>query len=155
MRRIINVLITLLCAAVIYYFTLPAINLTNMGFYTYISIIAVIFAVLETFNKKEFVLVSSKKKRFISFDLPKFLMYTIIGIVVMFITIGIVNFTCSPMFNAKGYQTRITVDEKGDFNKDFPEVNFNQLPLLDRASSEVLGDRVMGQMSELVSQFNV
>ena len=155
MRRIINILITLLCAAVIYYFTLPAINLTNMGFYTYISIIAVIFAVLETVNKKEITLLSSKKKRFISFDLPKFLLYTIIGIVVMYITIGIVNFTCSPLFNAKSYQTRITVEEKGDFNKDFPEVNFNQLPLLDRASSEVLGDRVMGQMSELVSQFNV
>ena len=40
-------------------------------------------------------------------------------------------------------------------NEDIDEVDFKHLPLLDRTSSEVLGDRVMGQVSELVSQFNV
>ena len=34
-------------------------------------------------------------------------------------------------------------------------MDFNSLPLLDKDSSRRLGDRVMGQMPELVSQFYV
>ncbi|MFQ7300843.1 MAG: hypothetical protein ACLROI_02475, partial [Beduini sp.] len=38
---------------------------------------------------------------------------------------------------------------------DISAVDFNSLPLLDKDSSSKLGDRVMGQMPELVSQFYV
>ena len=158
MKRILNIIITLIVGAIIYYFTLPAINLNNMGFYTFLGTIAIIFAVLETFNKDSIKLLSSKKRKKVNFkliEMPKFLAITITACLVVFIGIGIVNFFASPLFNAKSYQTRITVKEDGDFQKDIPEVNFNQLPLLDKSSSQVLGDRVMGQMSDLVSQFNV
>ena len=43
----------------------------------------------------------------------------------------------------------------GDFTTDIKQVDFSTLPLLDRDSSMKLGDRVMGQMPELVSQFDV
>ncbi|MDE5888546.1 MAG: CvpA family protein, partial [Bacilli bacterium] len=76
----------------------------------------------------------------------------VFGLLVIIIA---VNFICSPIFNAKSYQTRISVNEDGNFTEDIKEVDFNQLPLLDKASSQVLGDRVMGQMSELVSQYRV
>lgn len=158
MKRFLNIIITLIVGAIIYYFTLPAINLHNMGFYTFIAAVAIIFAILETFNKDSIKLLSSKKRAKVQLNLiqlPKFLTMTITACLVVFIGIGIVNLICSPLFNAKSYQTRITVNENGDFKKDIPEVNFNQLPLLDKKSSQVLGDRVMGQMSDLVSQFNV
>ena len=154
-KTIINIIITLLIGTLMFYITLPAINLNNMGFYTFIAFIFIVFAVLQTINKDNLKLFSSKRKLQPLFSFPKEIIYTVVGVVTVFILIGIVNFFASPLFNAKSYQTRITINEKGDFNKDFPEVNFNQLPLLDRDSSEVLGDRVMGQMSDLVSQFNV
>lgn len=154
MKKIINLLITLVLGVIIYYFTLPALNLNNMGFYVFVSFLIIIFSLLDTvFCTK--VELFKKGKPINKIDFQPTLFYAIGFIGAVFILIMIVNFFCSPVFNAKSYQTRITVNENGDFTKDIEEVNFNHLPLLDRSSSEVLGDRVMGQMSELVSQFNV
>ena len=154
-KRIINLILTLIIGAVVYYFTLPAINLHNMGFYVYVFFLLFVFGILDTisFIKEPILFKNGQKLK----DIKKspVLFYIIVGIVSIFIVINVVNFFCSPVFNAKSYQTRITVDETGNFTEDIAEVNFNQLPLLDRKSSEVLGDRVMGQMSELVSQYSV
>jgi hypothetical protein len=69
--------------------------------------------------------------------------------------IVIINFINSPLFMAGAYAKRIAIDESSTFTEDIKPVNFNALPLLDKESSQKLGDRVMGQMPELVSQFNV
>lgn len=153
-KKIINLIITLLLGAVIYYFTLPALNLNNISFYIFISFLIFIYAILDTLNHEK-IEIFKKGKKIETISFPKSILYagSIVGVI--FIAIIVVNFFCSPMFNAKSYQTRITIDETGNFAEDIAEVNFNHLPLLDRASSEVLGDRVMGQVSELVSQFNV
>ncbi len=152
-KRIINIIITIILGLIIYYFTLPAINLNNMGFYIYISFLFFIYAILDSLSNNKIELLKKGKRT--NYQLPKTLIYTILGIIALFTLILIVNFFCSPLFNAKSYQKRISVDETGNFIEDIAEVDFNHLPLLDRASSEVLGDRVMGQVSELVSQFNV
>ena len=154
MKRLINILITLVIAAIVYYFTLPAINLNNIGFYIYIIFVTFVYGMLDTFNRKDAIII--KKGGFdVSDNASKSLGYIMVGAISIFALIIIVNIICSPLFNAKSYQKRIEVNESGNFTEDIPEVNFNQLPLLDRDSSEVLGDRVMGQMSELVSQFSV
>lgn len=59
----------------------------------------------------------------------------------------------SSFFNAKEYSQRILVRE-GEFT-EIEEVDFTKTPIIDRISTEALGDRVMGQMPELVSQFEV
>ncbi len=154
MKRIINIITTIVIAAITYYLTLPAINLNNIGFYFYLAFIILVYAILDStaqYNKNAIF----KNGKLISYEMPKTLSFAITGIFAGFIIIMIVNFICSPIFNAKSYQTRITVNENGNFSEDIEEVNFNQLPLLDKASSRVLGDRVMGQMSELVSQYRV
>ena len=60
----------------------------------------------------------------------------------------------STFFNARQYQRIMTV-ENGDFNQDISQIEINQLPILDRTSAERLGDRRMGAMVDLVSQFEV
>lgn len=154
-KRIINLIITLIVGAVVYYFTLPAINLNNMGFYMFLAFLAITYAVLDTISFTKAPQLFKNGKLLTKGETSPVLGITILVIGVVFVLISIVNFICSPVFNAKSYQTRISVNENGDFTKDIEEVNFNQLPLLDRKSSEVLGDRVMGQMSELVSQYSV
>ncbi|MDO5101250.1 MAG: CvpA family protein, partial [Eubacteriales bacterium] len=58
----------------------------------------------------------------------------------------------SPIINAKKYQKLMTV-EKGTFSKDVEELSFDKIPLLDRDTAEILGDRKMGSMVDMVSQF--
>ena len=151
MKKIINIIITLLIAFVVYYITLPALNLNNIGFYVYLFFIAIVYSILDSISSFKVQVLKTKKTS----ELPLSARVTIFGIGGIVALILIANFICSPIFNAKSYQQRIQVDEQGDFTKDIAEVNFNQLPLLDKTSSQVLGDRVMGEISELVSQYDV
>ena len=152
MKKIINILITLGVGVILYYITLPALNLNNIGFYLYISALVLIYTFLESIKNADIQILKKGINR--KESQPPFL-YALGGVIILALIILLVNLICSPLFNAKSYQTRIAVDENGNLLEDLPEVNFNQLPLLDKDSSEVLGDRVMGQMSELVSQFDV
>ena len=60
----------------------------------------------------------------------------------------------SPVVNAKKYQKLMTVKE-GEFAKDVEELSFDKIPLLDKDTAALLGDRKMGSMVDMVSQFEV
>ena len=45
--------------------------------------------------------------------------------------------------------------ETGEFTADIEELSFDQIPLLDRDSATLLGNRKMGSMVDMVSQFEV
>lgn len=153
-KKIINIIITLIVIAIAFYITLPAINLNNPGFYALICFGIIFYGVLDTIGSNKMELLFNGKKLNTS-KIEGSLFRCICAVGIIFICCMLLNFICSPIFNAKSYHNRIEVDETGNFNEDIEPVNFNQLPLLDKASSQVLGDRVMGSMSELVSQFNV
>ena len=143
MKKIISLIITLIISLILYYFTLPALNIHNPGLYFFLLIISIIYAVVDAiieFNKEESLFKINGKKIVTTAKYGTIYVSTIIGIILLILVINIFN---SPIFNAKKYQTRITIDETSTFEDDIPEVNFNQLPLLDRDSSEVLGDRVI------------
>ena len=59
----------------------------------------------------------------------------------------------SKIFHAKEYANRIEV--KDVKFSEIPQVDFTKTPIIDRDSSIRLGDKVMGNMTEWVSQFNV
>lgn len=154
MRKFINIIITIIIGAILYYFMLPAINLHNLQFYIYLVFIIITYTILDISSNNQVELF--RKGRRLNYSLaPKSLTISSIIILSIFGLIIIANFVCSPIFNAKSYQQRIKINEDGNFTEDIQPVDFSKLPLLDRASSEVLGDRVMGQVSELVSQYNV
>jgi len=79
----------------------------------------------------------------------------VLGVPIVIFGIVLINFILSPLFNSKTYYKRIKVDDSVEFTSGVREADFNKMPLLDRDSSEKIGDRTMGQMSELVSQFDV
>lgn len=148
----IRIIITLVVAFISYYVTLPAFNLHSFGFYTYVVFVIAVFFLTGVIDLKEKVervfRVGAKKK-------DKGLFYTFLGIFGVYILIIIVNLIYSPIFMSGKYASRINILEDNSFEADIKEVDFSQIPLLDKESSSKLGDRVMGQMSELVSQFEV
>ena len=132
---------------IIYYFTLPALNLHSLGFWVYLSfLMAIYFITLLCFS------IDSRGNIIRSVKLLGGL-----GISICVIIFGIiaVDFILSPIFQSNSYSQRIKINDDKEFTKEIPLVDFNTLPLLDKASSQKLGDRVMGQMPELVSQFYV
>ena len=158
MKKYLSFIITIIIAFILYYFMLPPINLHSFSFYFYIIIVLVIFMIINGIinSEREMMELLFNKRKVVKLN-NSYKIYKICISIILIIFGGtiLVNFISSPIFNAKSYHNRIKIDESGDFSKDVAEVDFNALPLLDRESSEVLGDRVMGQMSEWVSQFDV
>ena len=146
-NQFVNVLITLIAAFVIFFFSLPALNITSMSFWGYIAAVLGIYLALNFFTNLD-----SKGKLVRN---VKLVSVTGIIILAMFVFIFVINFILSPVFMSKNYAERITVLEDSTFEEDIELVDFDTLALLDKASSQKFGDRVLGQMPELVSQFYV
>lgn len=137
-----------------YYIFLPPLNLQAFGFWAYALASIALFVCLFFIASSTAGVVRITNNSHMG-ELPKVVSIPIMLALVIVGAILIVDVVSSPLFNASSYSKRITIDETKEFSNDIAEVNFNTLPLLDRDSSEKLGDRVMGQMSELVSQYYV
>lgn len=150
--KIKNILITLVFGLIYYYFVLPPINLTAVPFWTFVIILLIVYFILSiganTINNIDVIF-----KRKSSYTKTNFIIPGIIfGIIVMIV---LINTILSPFFISKSYSKRISINENNNFVEDVKEADLNTLPIIDHASSIKLGDRVMGQMPELVSQFSV
>ena len=147
---IVRILIIILFAFLLYYVTLPAINLHNPGFYAYLFMIFICYLITSGISLFDGERVINKVKR-----LPRNTLIVVSSVTTVIVLIILVNVISSPLFNSKSWASRITIQDDTSFTDDIKEVDFNQVPLLDKDSSQKLGDRVMGQMSELVSQYYV
>ena len=156
MKKVIIVFIEILFILLYYYMFLPPINFHSFGFWFFMFIsILLLFVMSLIYSSISGVRVLFRNDKKVDFELTKISMLLGGFCGALFILLLIVNFFSSPVFNAKSYSKRISVDENGNFDKDFDEADFNAIPLIDRLSSEKLGDRVMGKMKDLVSQFYV
>ena len=141
-KAIIAVAVVII-AAIYYYATIPAINIHSSETWFFIMIFIVILAVLYLGRKK-----MSRREIKNSKAVKVF-----IGAVVLLGVIYLIGtLLSSPVVNAKKYQKLMSVKE-GEFTKDIDELSFDKIPLLDRDTAELLGDRKMGSMVDMVSQF--
>ena len=148
-KNLIKLLITIIIGGVIYYFLLPPLNLSSPLFWGYALCLIFLFLMMISLRldeKQLFVMtndISSKKIN---------IMWS--GYFILFMIPFLLLLVGSPIFNSKKYANRIEVTD-ASFKDDVETVSFSSLPLLDKDSSMKLGDRVMGGMTELVSQFSV
>ena len=149
-RTIINIIITLLFALVLFYFFLPPLNISSPDFWTYVVFIIIVYIFISLVGALEI-----KTGKYRGMAIPNGFKYLIIGTSIIFALILIVNLVISPIFNSKSYRSRITITEGNKFSDNIKEADFSKMPLLDKDSSRKLGDRVMGEMQDLVSQFTV
>ena len=148
----IKIIICLIFTLILYYFMLPPINLSDPNFWVFLFIIVVFYAIiwmLFSDNVTIETIINNKKVKKNTF--PYIFMAILTIVIGLIVIINVIN---SPVFNAKSYYERINVNNS-NFNDDVAPVDFNNLPLLDKNSSIKLGDKVMGQMTDLVSQFEV
>ena len=144
-NKIIGIVVWVLLALVYYYFLLPPINVQSISFWGFVVFILIVGSICLEFSK-----LFIKKPKISKFSSIMFgSCFLIWGI------IFIINFIYSPLFMSNMYSKRIDINMDGNFQEEINEVDFDKIPLLDKDSSRKLGDRVMGQMPEMVSQFYV
>ena len=143
--KLLMVLGIIVFAAVYYYLALPAINLHSADIWMFMIVLIGVAALLYIRRKKldRYTMKESKGLKGI-----------LILLVVVIAAYVLGSILSSPIVNAKKYQKLLNVEE-GEFTTDIEELSFDQIPLLDRNSAEILGNRKMGSMVEMVSQFEV
>jgi len=142
-----NIIITLVAALILFYFMLPPINIMSPSFWFFLISLVIIYLTLTFMSSFNYYQKLTRLPHYF-----KIVVGSIGGVILLII---LINIFMSPLFQANSYSERITIQEDGNFIEDVALVDFNSLPLLDKDSSQKLGDRVMGQMPELVSQFQV
>ncbi|MFI3211912.1 MAG: CvpA family protein [Eubacteriales bacterium] len=156
MKKSVGILISLvvisLVAFVYYYITLPAINIHSSGFWFFIMFLLIVAMLLVVLMKKPLEVPVESIGSFIGqIKLVKFLGAILILVFVVYIGGSILS---SPIVSADLYQKLLTVEE-GNFADDMEEADYQTIPLLDKDSATILGDRKMGSLVEMVSQFEV
>lgn len=149
MKKIFKYIVTIIFALILYYFMLPPINLSSPLFYVFTILVLSFYLFVSSMSKIDTKIFYKFNDKFRSEGILSIILFTVIGLII------VINFILSPLFQSKSYYNRINVKEDSDFSTDVAEVNVNALPLLDKDSSSKLGDRVMGGMTDLVSQFVV
>lgn len=144
--KLLLVFLVLAAGAVYYYVALPAINIHNQGFWGFIiGMIVLIFAIY-ALRSKIHTVYEMKESKVMKIG------GVLIGVLLLVLLVGTI--LSSPIVNAKKYQ-QMMVPEEREFADDIPQISFDQIPLLDRDSAILLGNRKMGSMVDMVSQFEV
>lgn len=136
-------LMVIIIAGIYYYVALPAFNIHSSETWFFIMALAVIGLVYYTIRKKPGKGAYKTDKGFRS-------------ILTVLLALGVIylvgTLLSSPIVNAKKYQKLMEVQE-GEFADDVEELSFDKIPILDRDTAAILGDRKMGSMVDMVSQF--
>ena len=78
----------------------------------------------------------------------------ILPVAIVFVA-GVIGFIGSPLFNAGSYSEILKVTDS-EFSEDLSQsVGTDSIALMDTASAKMLGDREIGSLSDVVSQFDV
>lgn len=153
-RNIVITLVLFTAAFVYYYVTLPAINIHSAGFWWFLITAILVLTALLAIRKlwKEHKQTGKNVEITMkSIGIAKFGI-AFAGIALVIFAVG--SFLSSPIINAKKYQQLLDVQTR-DFNVDFKQADYNTVPILDKDSATLLGNRKMGSMIEMVSQFEV
>ena len=158
LRNIILVLAAIFALGVYYYVTLPAINIHSSG--TWGAILVIVAALMLLSALKQ---IQADRKSPVEgmntfhFDFKEStLVFKLLGIllIVLIGAYGVGTLLSSPFFNAAKYQRLLTIEER-EFTDDIRQVDYKTIPLLDKDSASLLGNRKMGSMVDMVSQFEV
>ena len=157
-KILLNLVVTLVVGLVYFYVSLPALNPQSGDFYSFIGLLCityVISALITSGFSSGLDQAAMPKEHFKEYF--RFIKQQCLPIGVLFlalIAVALVGQVISmPIFRAGAYRDLLTV-ETGDFAKEITQISFDEIPTLDKDSANYLGDRQMGTLSDMVSQFD-
>lgn len=162
-RLLVSTVLTLVVAAVYFYVMLPAINVYSEEFWGSLTFIAIVFGaayVLLGFIAKKKAKEKSNgfgrdiKKTFFGDD-SKIIKVVILIAAVPMVVLIVGSIISSTFFNADKYANIIEVPE-AVFKDDMPETEVvGNIALMDTGTAQKLGDRTLGALSDVVSQYEI
>ena len=145
-------LVTAIIGLIYFYVALPPLNLQSGDFYVFIAILCAVYVLCALVTSGMDVMQNGVSPR----DYIRFIKSRCLPVGILFLALIIVavvgGLISLPIFRAGAYRDLLTVED-GKFTQDISQISFDKIPTLDEASAEYLGDRQMGTLSDMVSQF--
>ena len=154
--HVIGGLAALLFAAGYVYLLCPAIHIQNPGLWVLVALVVLVYLIVSRLLGLASDAISIVRRDGhrvqLSFgDKGKLFLIPL----AIFVLMGLGALIGGEMFNAKSYANVLTVTQS-DFATDLSEsVGTDSIALMDTASAQMLGDREIGSLSHVVSQYNV
>ena len=127
-------------AFVVDYITLPAYNLHDAGFITLLVIYLFVFGTLySTFSHR--------------FDFIVKITYGLGVLLILFMIV--MSFLSSEFLNAGKYRDQIVIKSSDNFSAEFDVIDLKKIPLVDQNTAQQLGDKQIGRVQGLGSQFDI
>lgn len=149
-RTLINLGVTLLFGLGYFYFELPALNFHAEEFYVFVFLLCAVYcvcAVLTSGFQGEGV------KGYFGF-VKKQCTIPFLVLVALIAAIIIGGLTSWVVIRAGSYSKLLSIKD-GDFASEVEEISYNQIPMLDEDSTARLGSRKLGELADMVSQFEI
>ena len=149
-RTLINLGVTLLFGLGYFYFELPALNFHAEEFYVFVFLLCAVYcvcAVLASGFQGEGV------KGYFGF-VKKQCTIPFLVLVALIAAIIIGGLTSWVVIRAGSYSKLLSIKD-GDFASEVEEISYNQIPMLDEDSAARLGSRKLGELADMVSQFEI
>lgn len=150
LKIVINIILTLVFAGILYYFMLPVLNFKDIKMYLFLGAISVFYCAVNYVTSGALKTPDYSPYAKKSSLVPKIF----IGVLAAVVVIGLL--VSSVFFRAKKYSQIIDVPN-GDFAKDVSVADFATVPVIDENTTSVMADRALSDLSKLgyVSQFTV
>ena len=151
---IIGIVVLLALIALAYWWFHPPINIHSIDLWGFLIFVLIIITFI-LFVFRQIYQTGMGKREASPKKVKLFTRLMIIPIAI--VVIGAGGWVASQSFfpgNAEKFSTILETTD-GDFATDVPEVNYNEIPFIDKASAELLGNRTMGTMADYVSQFEI
>ena len=149
---LINLIVTIVAGFIYFYVELPPINLHSAAFYSFFLFLSVVYCITAVITSGIYRQAENGKTFWKLLKGSCIVPLIVIGAVFVIYVVG--GLLSSVVIRSGAYAKLITV-ETGDFTQDIKEISFDQIPMLDRDSAEKLGDRKLGELADMVSQFEV
>ena len=149
---LINLIVTIVAGFIYFYVDLPPVNLHSAAFYSFFLFLSVVYCITAVITSGIYRQAENGKTFWKLLKGSCIVPLIVIGAVFVIYVVG--GLLSSVVIRSGAYAKLITV-ETGDFTQDIEEISFDQIPMLDRDSAEKLGDRKLGELADMVSQFEV
>ncbi|MBE6665546.1 MAG: hypothetical protein E7603_04890 [Ruminococcaceae bacterium] len=158
-KIILSIVSGLLFSSLYFYIELPAINPANPSFWFSLALVILSFAYPFLLKKSQgqYRMSNRNGTSTISFDINGMKLNKIVAAVVVIPVVIMIlgSVISSTVFNARAYAGVITVTE-ADFATDMKETNeVTNIALMDGNSARYLGNKTLGSVSHMVSQYVV
>ena len=159
LKLILSAAIGISVAAISYYVFLPALNLRSYGFWVYLTAVIVAFSIPWIIDGVKSIISNVKEAKRghfhvkLPFTRPMLIILIAVAVPIAVLLFG--SIISSQLFQARNYANVISVTE-AEFDEDMPETNeITHIALMDTASAQTLGDKTLGALSDVISQYDV